>query len=309
MPSSYFSKPSDHLDPALFNGTHLISDLRLPLVKAAIAELENAGLNSPASWLYMWLTGSAISYQWAADRGNGDLDVQLGVDYDSFLHHNPAYHSIDPYMMSDMINRLLRENLWPKMSSAILNGKTFEVTYFWNTMASSDISMIHPYAAYDLLKDEWVVQPPHVSEDPRAAFPDSWYEMTGHDTNGAQALSQGHAAALQALQSAVTGSAEHINARTQLNLIHARATAMFSDIHEGRRQAFSMGGKGYWDYHNFRWQVAKDRGTVDTLYTLIHQMDSDLINNDTELYGGPIKSAPEALEEAMTFRMGKRYGG
>lgn len=295
MASGYFSPPSDHLDPSLFDGDRLRDSVRLPLTEAASSSLESEGLRRPDVWLHMWLTGSAISFQWSADRGNGDLDVQLGFDYQAFLAYNPEYENIDPYIMSDKVNRFLRENLWPKMASATFGTRTYEVTFFWNTLVGSDIDYIHPYAAYDLVKNEWVVRPPQLPQNPSELYPATWYSAADSDLIASQRLSESHAAVSQALAGLNVGTPGYINAHSQVNLIEAQSRSLYDEIHGGRSNAFDTGGHGYSDYSNFRWQYAKSNGTIDRLKEIRTPKAED--------------SAKSALETAIMWRTGTRYSG
>jgi hypothetical protein len=292
MPSSYFSPPADHLDPALFDLDTVKDEVRTPLITAAVDSLSAQGLTGVPDWLHMWLTGSAISYQWNADRGNGDLDVQLGIDYGQFLAYNPQFMGIDPYMMSDRINRYLRENLWPKMATATFGGRMFEVTFFWNSLVGVDIDYIKPYAAYDLIDNDWIVRPPELPSDPKSLYPAQWYDATEPDLIVAQRLSQGHTALSQTARYDA-GSPADVNTRAQLKLIESQARALYDDIHLNRANAFSMGGHGYSDYNNFRWQRAKDMGTIDLIKPIAGHVQED--------------NGQEALETAMTWSMGTRY--
>lgn len=298
MPSSYFSPPSDHLDPALFDGDKLKSDIRQPLITAAVESLKGAGLNNPQSWLHMWLTGSAISYQWQADRGNGDLDIQLGINYQKFLTDNPGYAHGSESLINMQINRYLHDTLWVNMSKAQLDGKIFEVTFFWNYEVEDDIMAINPYAAYDLMEDKWIVHPPLLPADPKTLYPEEWFKTAGNDTTATRRI--------QAEYESIS-SQTGINAESRRKLLEAQAKSLYNDMHAGRREAFSGQGKGYYDWHNFRWQAAKDSGALETLKDIIGISIRNQQHTNTELYGGEIKSADEALSEAMNLRMGTRY--
>lgn len=295
MVSGYFSPPSATLDPALFDGYALKQEVRLPLIQAAAKALEDEGLKDVSSWLHMWLTGSAISYQWEADRGNGDLDVQLGFDYQEFLSSNPQFQGIDPYIVGDRVNRFLKDNLWPKMASAVFGARTYEVTFFWNTLVGTDIDYIHPYAAYDLNKDEWVTRPPQLPENPAELYPAAWYSAAEPDLISSQRLSESHAAVSQAASGFNVGTPGYINAQTNLNLIEAQARSLYDEIHGNRAYAFDNGGHGYSDYNNFRWQLAKSNGTIDRLKEVRSPKAED--------------SAKSALETAVMWRTGTRYEG
>src|SRR6478609_6775003 len=71
--SSYFSRPAKTLDPNLFEGEHLHPDVRDTILRIFMDYMASR-YHNPHEWAMVWLAGSGISFQWAADRGNGDLD-------------------------------------------------------------------------------------------------------------------------------------------------------------------------------------------------------------------------------------------
>lgn len=303
--TSYFTPPSDHLDPALFDGIELKTDVRWPLITAVTETLVKAGLNNPSNWINIWITGSGITYQW---MDNHDLDVQMGIDYLNFLHYNPDYKNIPEYMMEDRINRYLRTFLWPKMANATFNGKEFNVTYFWNSGVESDITVIHPYAAYNIVDNTWIQQPPQIPPDPRTLYPEAWFNTALNDELASQRIANAYLVQSQALKAYSPGSPGAVTTQSTLNLLAAQAQTLFDDIHQGRRQAFAEGGKGYYDWNNFRWQQAKESNTLDRLTSVRKSHQEYKTAQDEKLYGTKIKSAQEALEEAMNFTFGTPYG-
>jgi hypothetical protein len=169
---------------------------------------------------------------------------------------------------------MLKQTLWVQMKTANINGKPFEITIYWNPEVTDDIELILPYAAYDVIKNSWVIAPPKLPKDPRSMYPSEWFDVADRDSESANML---------------TSQPE--------NIAIAQARTLYDVIHAGRREAFNPGGKGYYDFHNFRWQAAKDAGTIDTL--------KGILANETH---SDIKNAHEALQEALTYRMGTRYG-
>src|SRR5690606_7729596 len=91
--SGYFSAPSTHLDPNLFNGDRLRPEVRALIISIVHGYLSQhwAGVTE---WCRIYLTGSGISYQWAAGRGERDLDCQLSVDWTTLREHNPRYSGL-----------------------------------------------------------------------------------------------------------------------------------------------------------------------------------------------------------------------
>ena len=73
--------------------------------------------------------------------------------------------------------------------------------------------------------------------------------------------------ALTAIGSATTDHARR-NAESALRLAVEQGSALFEDIHSGRKAAFSPEGQGYSDIANYRWQAGKSAGTVQALKKL-----------------------------------------
>ena len=72
--TSYFSKPSDELDPQLFSGTTLKGSIRNGILHLLFGFLNETYVHADL-WTRVWIAGSAVSYQWEAHRDPGDLDV------------------------------------------------------------------------------------------------------------------------------------------------------------------------------------------------------------------------------------------
>jgi hypothetical protein len=259
MTSGFFSKPSDHLDPALFEGDHLKEYVRRELLDSLCHALDSIlGLRMPHTWVHAWLAGSGVSYQWEGDRGNGDLDVLFGADYVEFLRANPQFPRMSVSQVASYVTGELKDKLWPKTDHYAIDGKIFEVTFFWNPRITTSLDAIHPYAAYNLVTDAWDVRPPELPSDPSSLYPDDWFKATQREYEDAKDLQSTY-------QSGPTGKAVGQQAAKQ----------MWEMIHRGRQQAFSDTGLGYGDFHNFRWQRAKQLGTVDILRPIVAEADAE----------------------------------
>lgn len=289
MASSYFSEPEDHLDPHLFDQTRLRPDIASNLLDRLYGGLRDIGLRSPEDWVYAWLAGSGVSYQWSADRGNGDLDVLFGVDYPRFLSCNPQFPRLSRVEVAAYVDDLLKTSLWPKTAHYSIHGKVYEVTFFWNPETDRDITVIHPYAALDLKSGHWDVPPnPHPEND----HPESWDEIAN----------------LDARQSEVVTS---LWREGPSQAVHARALArtLWRDIHGGRRQAFSGTGQGYGDIHNFRWQAAKRSGAVDRLRAVVSEADDYDRAQQEKLYGQELKEPQDIITRAALRYASSDYVG
>lgn len=296
--SGYFSAPQDTLDPNLFDGTMLKPDVRSWINHTLAAELAKLGLKYAARWTYVWLAGSGISYQWAADRGNGDLDVLFGVDYPAFLQRNPDWGGMSEEQFSNWLNGNLKAQLWTRTAHQEFGDQVYEVTFYENPGTGRDITSIQPYAAYNLRTNSWTVTPPKVAADPASMYPEAWFHAAELDKTQAVRLLERYGKHNLALEGTSPGSPGWHNAGAALGLVTQQAQALWDDIHGGRHAAFAQGGHGYGDWANFRWQQGKRTGVVNALRGLVGVRKAATDASDTELYGGPILSADEALSRA-----------
>lgn len=262
--SGYFSKPAQILDPHLFDGDHLKPDVRSLLTQDLMHYL-GIYFNNPDRWIMVWLAGSGVSYQWAAARGNGDLDVLFGIDYDKFVEENRIYQWATREEIAEQIDAELKAYVWPLTANTYINGQYYEVTFFANDNVEANpdsITNIHPYAAYNLTTDEWTTKPPKLPENPRSLYPVEFERAADANLEAAQALVNRYNAVSEG-----TG----VNALTHRRLVGAQVKNLFDTIHLGRKNAFSMHGEGYGDYYNYAWQRAKQDGIVNALNEIINK--------------------------------------
>lgn len=296
--SGYFSVPEDHLDPHLFEGEHLRPDVRNWVLHTLYA-FWTPRYHSPQRWSRVWIAGSGISYQWAAARGNGDLDVLIGVDWDQFFQSNPGYAGFSESDMAEMVNAEFHQSLWPSTANQNLNGQVYEVTFYVNPN-STDIRNIHPYAAYDLTSDVWTVRPPTGGD---FLHPQAFYEEAQREAETAQEIIGRYNHAVNAAGASQPGSPGHLNASNAAALAASQAGALYDNIHLGRKQAFGPQGAGYGDYYNFRWQYHKQQGTAQALHAVASNRD-DL----TDPWGVAIPAADVVLRRAALWNRGGSHG-
>lgn len=295
--SAYFSPPEQELDPALFTGMLLQQDIRDWIITQLISFWEWEGI-TPGAWLHAWLAGSGISYQWAADRGNGDLDVLLGIDYDMFITGNPDLSIGSRADLAAIINDHLKTWLWPLTANAELGGKTYEVTYYWNAAVGSDITVVRPYAAYNLATSAWDVLPQPVPA--AAGFPRQWADQAHADTERVLQVYQDYSHSLADASRLPASNPGFAAAMRGLDRTTAELRLIWETLHEGRRSAFGPGGQGYGDWHNYRWQAAKNSGITGILRGVIKEADQRKLATETRLHGAPIEPAELALRRAAT---------
>lgn len=301
--SGYFSKPQKTLDPALFEDDNwLRPGVGFSILTRLFHFWRARGFKNIGDWATVWLAGSGISYQWAGDRGNGDLDVIVGIDWPAFYQCNPQWAHTGIDQTTDHIDTELRQYLWPRTANTEIGGKTFELTYYVNQDAS-DIRNIHPYTAYNLSTDSWTVRPSR----------DTAYEHPGEPQWAAYAESD--LAAAQAIVFEVKHFTKLLSTAKGpfwVNVIQDIAQGMddairlLENIHFRRRDAFRPGGRGYWDFNNWRWQMAKMNGIVAVLVALeqVKQKATDAAQES--LYGAPLAGPDELIMRAAMAQVGGR---
>lgn len=298
--SGYFSEPDEGLDPNLFNGDRLRPEVRLQLLQTLYTYMDSRWKQA-ASWANAWIAGSGISHQWSASRGNGDLDILLGVDWPRFRQLNPGYEGVADRELATLINGQLRNELWPRTALTMFGAQTFEVTWFIN-LNSADIRNIHPYAAYNLPTDTWTVRPPKIKANPASRFPAAWKKAIDAEVRVAQSIIDRYNSAITIARSDGANIGAWTNAKAVARLAQDQASYLYDDIHIGRRQAFGEFGEGYGDWHNYRWQSHKQNGIAKALHELAKMRTDHLTSTQQRVYGHALPSTEDATISALTWR-------
>lgn len=297
--SGYFSAPEDHLDPNLFDGDRLKGEIRTHLVNALFAFMATRWAR-PQTWLTAWLAGSGISYQWAAGRGNGDLDVLLGVDWPALRRANPRYLDLSNAEIATDINNQLRNELWPRTALTRFGSGVYEVTYFLNAN-STDIRTIHPYAAYNLITGTWTVRPPKLPKNPENRYPTEWKSAILTESKTAGQIIDRYNSAFATAQTAAPGGGAWTNAMAIASLAADQAAALYDSIHLGRREAFGEFGSGYGDYHNYRWQSHKRNGVASALHQIVSTRDQAGAAAQRAIYGHTLTDPEQSRIRALLW--------
>lgn len=270
--SSYFSRPSNILDPNLFEGEQLRPDVRDTILRIFM-DYMGRSYHDPSNWSMVWLAGSGISFQWAANRGNGDLDVLFGIDYTKFVTDNPTYMYFDRHEIAEMITEDLRKNLWPITAHTYFGMGEYELTFFLNDNVEgyeNSIVNIHPYAAYNLTTDQWTVKPPRLGAEPAADYPAEFYQQAEANKEATKALVDRYNTLRKEGANLYPGSPQYVNNARHKALVRAEAENLFDSLHLGRKMAFSNQGEGYGDFYNFQWQKSKEDGIINALNEIIN---------------------------------------
>jgi hypothetical protein len=288
--TSYFSQPSAGLDPRLFSDNKLIGSVRGSVLGFLFEHLKKYYYN-PQGYIYAWLAGSGVSYQWAAQRDPGDLDCLVGINYLQFRQSNPQYRGLSDQEIADMFNEDFRTHLWP-LTSRFLGA--FELTFYVN--AQTDIKKIKPYAAYSLTDDDWTVEPQEVN----VPITKDWEAKVTRDKNRGVEILTRYTDALEKIGGA-KNDAMRLNAESALKLAVDQASALFEEIHQGRKSAFSQSGMGYIDYANYRWQANKASGLINALRVLKDVSDKTKKEFDEQTYGIELPNAKVLVRRAASY--------
>jgi hypothetical protein len=314
--SGYFSAPSSSLDPRLFvGGTKMFRPEVRDWILSTLYDYWETRYNAPREWSTVWVAGSGISYQWAANRGNGDLDILIGVEYAEFYRLNERYVGFSEDDMADIFNVDLHTGLWPHTEATEITPTSvptpggadteslFEITWYVNPGAT-DIRDIRPYAAYNVTTDTWTVEPPQIGSDPGSAFPKEYWDYVNDEKHLADSLVSKYNSIAATVKVQQPHSPGWHNSMSALDVVLTQAGALFNDIHLGRKNAFGPSGSGYGDFYNFRWQAHKRFGTMQALHAL-SQTHAEAQEKAAEaLYGAPIDSAGKTLRTAALWNRG-----
>jgi len=286
-PTSYFSDPGSDLDEKLFEGMHLRSWVRNSVLRFLFDHLAVV-YQDPHRWVKAWLAGSGVSYQWESERTPGDLDCLVGIDYVTFRRFNSDYAGLSNEEIASMFNEDFANNLLPLTS----NWEGFELTYYVNPQ--TNIVDINPYSAYDLINDEWTVEPSKTQSPP---YSRAWEQSTEKDYDTAAALLNRYSQALAEFNGAAS-TPNRVNAERKLMLAIDQAAEFYETIHKGRKLAFSKTGAGYADYHNYRWQAGKQSGIIQELKLIKDYKDTLQKAGNVSSYGVELPNTNTLIRRA-----------
>ena len=251
-----FAPTIGSLDPRLFEDDKIRPEIRESIINR-IAELWDSQYKEWKNWSKVYIAGSSVSQWWAdpsavknpeigASQGyhlNDDLDTLIGIEYGGLIESNPQFATMSPEKISAHMNAELREHC--NIEEAYFNvpfigipewewnGEPFggkikvgpwSATFYVNPH-SYDISVLKPYAAYNLTDDEWAVRPIEAPE--------------GHQFNQSEwYYFEGLAVEIENILKLPEPSRNR------------RARQLWEFIHESRKGAFKPSGRGVFDYRN-----------------------------------------------------------
>lgn len=299
--TSYFSPPSNTLDPFLFTQEtgewKIRASVRSFLLDSITTELKRYFVYEPekVNWIHAWVAGSGASFLWESDREPRDLDVLLGIDFVLFRFTNMKYSGLNNHEIARLVTDHFHEDVQPGQR----NWKGYEVTYFVNP-DGTDIRNIHPYAAYNLEDDQWTVMPSTAGPARRG----DWDLQAERDIARTVKLMGTYGSAVAQVENA-SNEAHRINARTLLRNTLREASDMYEEIHGGRREAFSsVNGGGYQSWPNYRWQSAKASGVIPAIKSLHHFHTQTTEEIQAKTYGSTLPDADTLIMRAVMHGMG-----
>lgn len=301
--TSYFSEPSDHLDPILFEGTRMHAEVRHWILRTVFSVLnENVHpLMHAETWTRVWIAGSGVSYQWSASREPADLDILLGINYVEFRRANPAYVSFTDGEIASSLNELFYEQMrGPKGDFPFSDATHYDVTVYVNrgvSAARDSILSINPYAAYDVTQDEWALVPQTMG----ATVNPAWEMSVERDRQYAEDLVREYGDALRAVRSA-QNPAHRTNAENRLSQIMDAGSALYEELHSARRAAFGPAGAGYADFNNYRWQAGKRNGVVQASKKIREYLNAARDRTDFETYGTELPDTETLIRRSTMYR-------
>lgn len=247
-------------------------------------------------WARIYFAGSEASMWTGPDRiGNSDFDTLIGVNYPAMRKAVPALAHASNARITDMLNDQLKAELRDPAEMIPVEGTLtgpWDATFYVNK-DSWDIRDIRPYAAYDVVANEWAVKPPDLPD---------W------------SLDKMPKAVVKALKAAES------YARDILRLPEPQRTqqgaALFDSWHSDRSRAFSPHGEGWYDFGNLREKWLDQVGLWKDLVECKHRDEEGLgmgpedWSNTPPYYEVPDTpvTTPKKYKTHAEFRAAQRKG-
>jgi GNAT superfamily N-acetyltransferase len=216
------------LDPRLFNDKKKMKPEVAAVILGDLDAFWTPTYPDWRDWCRVYLAGSEAS-EW---YGNNDFDTLLGVEHKRIRRAHPEFAAMLDEDIDAYLTKGLREHLNDEDWTAPWDGEVWHRTFFVNPN-SWDIRDIKPYAAYDITRARWIVEPIHPAADwgPEKLPSAYWDEMDS-------IISQVHA--IEAMPEPM---------RT------GRGAALYDYLHSDRRRAFGPHGTGVYDPGNAVWKA------------------------------------------------------
>jgi hypothetical protein len=203
------------------------------------------GYNQWGIWAKIVFFGSEASGWTSKNReGNGDFDLSIGIDYAALRATVPGFDLSTDAEIADMFTQQMHAELNnPEQTYTGVPG-TWDQTWFCNLLGWS-IEKIRPYAAYDVVLNEWIVKPPDLPQWSVNSFPEG--PGLAQEIRGIIEMAQGILAMPEPY-------------RTQ------NGSALWTYVHSNRSDAFGAQGEGWWDSRNVIEKGLDQKGLMQGLF-------------------------------------------
>jgi GNAT superfamily N-acetyltransferase len=234
------------LDTRLFDEDHRLRDsVRMDVITRFNDFCHERGYDGWHRWAKIVFFGSEASEWTSKNRvGNGDFDLSIGIHYPALKATVPGFDGLADEIIAAGFTQEMHEALNdPHHVFPGVPGE-FDQTWYAN-LQGWDIARIRPYAAYDVVDDEWIVKPPHLEDWSLKDFP----EGPGMEeaVRGIIELAEGYLAMPE----------PH---RTQ------NGAALWEFVHSNRSDAFGENGEGWWDVRNVIEKALDQKGLMQKLW-------------------------------------------
>jgi hypothetical protein len=273
--ASILDYPQAHLDPAVFDlatdPPRLKEKVRKEVVDRLFSFWKSLGIADPEKWVYaIYADGSELTYQW---RKTSDFDVYVLINWEDFKSTVPMKLSLTPAQIATLLTNINRNQLDGKP----ITGTNHPVTYY----VRPDHGIQGSDAIYDLLTNQWVKSPEHLSVfDPEEKFGTIWNEAqaiaklidinTGEvkrDLVDYERIKEYLSGLDREAQDWLLGKLE-----VKISEIDSGIGSLlrkFEEVHEERKKVYmDPGEKASWQSGNVIWKFLERYGYVELLHEL-----------------------------------------
>lgn len=244
-PTQRLFGPTYGLDTRLWDGEQLKLSVRASIVRQFTEFCDRHGYRDWPHWARIVFFGSEASEWTAPDRhGNNDFDLSIGIHYFSFrLHNTGDLYTSDADIAARFTQEMHAELNDPEHTFPGVEG-VYDQTWFAN-LQGWDIAEMRPYAAYEVVTDQWLVRPPHLPGWSMADFPEG--PGMAKEVKGIVEAAEGILAMPEPY-------------RTQ------NGAAFWEFVHTNRSDAFGPNGEGWWDPRNVIEKALDQKGLMQKLF-------------------------------------------
>jgi hypothetical protein len=197
------------------------------------------------TWAKIVFFGSEASTWTSKDlRGNSDFDLSIGIEYDNLRASNPKFKPFSDLEIADAFTQLMHAELNNQQKTFSGVEGVFDQTWFANLLGW-DIAQIRPYAAYDVVTEEWIVKPPDLPDWSMKSFPEG--PGMAEEIRGIIEMAEG-----------ILKMPEPY--RTQ------NGSSLWEYVHSNRSNAFGPQGEGWFDVRNAQEKGLDQLGLMQPLF-------------------------------------------